>query len=241
MLINEYLSVGEAWAVTAVILGTVFLVLIASGVFVGWTARSMPEDEDRRGIVLVPLLLIFWAASALATSLTVSLAFVWFLPFVLIPVFVGTALSFWRPLVAILRHTPTQWMIGLQTYRVVGMIFLFPMYTSGVLSAGFAFPAAIGDLITGLAAPYVAWRVARDAEGAGALFVAWTIFGIADLIIAPVSAALWGFGADDRDLSFAITAIPLFLGPPFGILIHVLTWRSYMLRRRARATERAPG
>ncbi|MEO0957144.1 MAG: hypothetical protein AAFY66_01545 [Pseudomonadota bacterium] len=244
MLINEYLSPVEAWIVTATVLGATFLVLTASGVFVGWAARALPEGADRRGILIVPTLLVLWATVAITMSAMGPLKFEWFLPFALFPILAGAALSFTGPVASLLRQTPTQWMIGLQTYRAAGAIFLFPMYTSGALTAGFAYPAAIGDVITGLAAPYVAWRLARDPVGARGIFLAWTLFGIADLIVAPLSAQLWGFAAEGREMTFAITAIPLFLGPPFGILIHILTWRSYSLRHPApgpQATQPAQG
>jgi len=91
----------------------------------------------------------------------------------------------------------------------------------------------VGDVITGLAAPFVAWAVMRDAQRQRWAFYGWTLFGIADLIVAPLSAALFGFSARDENLTFAITAIPLFLGPPFGIVIHIMTWRSFALRRTA--------
>ncbi|MEM6492459.1 MAG: hypothetical protein AAF684_11245 [Pseudomonadota bacterium] len=156
----------------------------------------------------------------------------WFLPFALIPITLGLAASFTRVGAAILERIPTHWMVALQTYRAVGAIFLVPYMTQGVLTPGFAWPAGVGDVLTGLAAPLIAWGVLKDPERWRFAFYAWTVFGVLDLIVAPASAVMFGFGAEDRQLSFAVTAIPLFLGPPFGIVIHLWTWRSFELRRR---------
>jgi hypothetical protein len=233
MLINQYLSTPQAWWVTFLIVGTVLLVVSASSMFVGWAVRDAGPSSKRHALLLFPAIFTLWGGGALATSLTIILEFTWFLPFSLIPIFVGTAMSYLPVVAKVLAHTPVHWMIVLQTYRIVGGLFLYPFMTYGILTPGFAWPAGVGDVLTGLAAPFVAWAVFNNTTQSRALFYGWTIFGIADLIVAPLSAAIWGFGVGGRDMSFAVTAIPLFLGPPFGILIHIMTWRAYELQRRA--------
>src|SRR5262249_34132822 len=51
---------------------------------------------------------------------------------------------------------PATWLIWAQTYRVAGLIFIFPYMYYGIVPAGFAIPAAIGDAATGALAPFVA-------------------------------------------------------------------------------------
>ena len=52
---------------------------------------------------------------------------------------------------------PQQWLVGIQFYRVLGVIFLI-LYAMGKLPAAFAIPAGVGDVLVGLAAPSVALR-----------------------------------------------------------------------------------
>ncbi|MEM7524861.1 MAG: hypothetical protein AAF360_14120 [Pseudomonadota bacterium] len=233
MTINPYIDPNWAWFANFAILFCVFLVIIFSGVFIGHAYRQIRLSDRYWAIVFAPLALALWAGAAIATSLSIKLQIYWFLPFALAPILLGTAASFSRVGARLLAETPTHWMIALQSYRVLGALFLFPYMAQGVLTPGFAWPAGVGDVITGVAAPFVALCVLRDPQRWRGLFYAWTFFGIADLIVAPLSAVIFGFGAEGRQLTFAVTAIPLFLGPPFGILIHILTWRSFELRRKA--------
>ncbi|KIT16968.1 hypothetical protein [Jannaschia aquimarina] len=229
MTINEFLTTGQAWWVTFLILGCVILVVSATSAFVGWAVR---DGADRRALILFPAIFVLWGGGALATSLTLVLEFTWFLPFALFPIILGSAMSFLPVVAGVLARVPVHWMIGLQTYRVLGGLFLYPYMAEGILTPGFSWPAGVGDVLTGLAAPFVAIAVLRDPEGARRIFYAWTAFGILDLIVAPLSAAIWSFGVGGQDMTFAVTAIPLFLGPPFGILIHIMTWRAFELQRR---------
>jgi hypothetical protein len=118
---------------------------------------------------------------------------------------------------------PAHWLVWAQTYRVLGLMFLFPFLYYGVLPAGFALPAALGDLATGLAAPWVASSIMRRRPGALLLGTAWNVFGILDLIVAPASAVM--SHAPVRDL-YPLLLVPLFVGPPLGILIHIFSLRN---------------
>jgi hypothetical protein len=109
-------------------------------------------------------------------------------------------------------------------------MFLYPLLALGVLPAGFAIPAGIGDFLTGALAPFVAGAVARKRPGALALATAWNIFGITDLVVAPTAAVL--SHAPILNM-YPLAIIPLFLGPPLGILIHIASLRNlaYASRR----------
>lgn len=124
------------------------------------------------------------------------------------------------------RVMPPEWLIWAQTYRIAGWMFLYPFLYYGVIPAGFAVPAALGDFLTGAFAPLVALGVSRRRQFGWA--IAWNIFGLLDLIAAPLAALL--SGAKIIDL-YPLVLVPLFIGPPLGILTHV-----YSLRNLAVAT-----
>jgi len=124
--------------------------------------------------------------------------------------------------------TPPEWLIAVQTYRVGGAIFL-PFLAAGALPARFALPAGIGDMLTGIAAPVVALLVARKRPGAYAWAVAWNLFGILDLVAAPISSVLSHATNVGR---FPLVLVPLFLGPPLGILTHIYSLRNLAVNSR---------
>ena len=136
----------------------------------------------------------------------------------------GIAVLFWSRTMRMLNTAmPPAWLIGVQTYRVAGLIFLWPFLAHGALPAGFALPAGIGDALTGLLAPLVAWAVARNRPGARALAVGWNLFGMLDLMVAPAAAVL----AQSTNVArFPLVIIPLFVGPPLGILTHIYSLRN---------------
>ena len=76
-------------------------------------------------------------------------------------------------------------------------------------------------------------------EGAEAALIGWSIIGIGDLILAPASARM--FGAGEALIGFPLNLIPLFLGPPFGILLHLWTLRAFYLKRSAAGLAGAVG
>jgi hypothetical protein len=116
-----------------------------------------------------------------------------------------------------------EWLIWMQTYRMAGLMFLFPFLYFGLVPATFAIPAAVGDFLTGLAAPFVGSAVARRRPGALAWATAWNLFGIVDLIVAPTAAIV--SGAQVIGL-YPLALVPLFVGPPLGILTHIYSLRN---------------
>src|SRR5262249_25362702 len=113
---------------------------------------------------------------------------------------------------------PPEWLIRVQVYRIAGFIFLYPLLYYGAVPAGFAVPAAVGDILTGILAPFIASAVRNRGTHAFAWAIAWNVFGIADLIVAPVAAIL--SHAQVLGL-YPVSLVPLFIGPPMGILTHI--------------------
>lgn len=75
------------------------------------------------------------------------------------------------------------WAIATQTYRIVGVGFLF-LYAQGRLPAIFAFPSGFGDIIVGTLAPFVAAVYFYKKVYARKLAIWWNKIGILDLVIA---------------------------------------------------------
>lgn len=78
----------------------------------------------------------------------------------------------------------------LQHWRVIGFAFL-PIYSFGLLPGLFAWPAGLGDLAIGLAAPFVVLRMDRNPQFQGtAGFLRFHLLGLLDFAVAVAAAAL---------------------------------------------------
>ena len=131
---------------------------------------------------------------------------------------------------AINAATPNPWLIAVQAYRVAGIMFIFPFLTYGIVPAGFAWPAGVGDTLTGIFAPIVALMVTRNRPHAFKWAVAWNLFGTLDLIVAPATALFF----QARVLGiYPLALVPLFLGPPLGILTHIYSLRNLAVAKRS--------
>jgi hypothetical protein len=109
------------------------------------------------------------------------------------------------------------------SFRVAGVFFLLYL-AFGHLPALFALPAGLGDIAAGIAAPLVAYRLAR---GAGRRAALWhNAFGMTDLVVALTLGALTGF----QLLNITPSAAPLFelplalivtAGVPLLLVLHI--------------------
>ena len=77
------------------------------------------------------------------------------------------------------RMVAPWWSSGRRACAVVEaqllVLFLFPFLAYGVLPAGFAVPAAVGDMITGALALQLGWALARGRSQATKSAVAWNL------------------------------------------------------------------
>ncbi|TWP50339.1 hypothetical protein FKR81_21845 [Lentzea tibetensis] len=108
-------------------------------------------------------------------------------------------------------------LINLQGWRIGGFVFV-AFWAQGLLPAGFALPAGIGDVVIAALAPFVAVR----RKG----FVVWTAFGILDLVTA-VSLGVWhSFTEPSMEVMgrLPLSLIPAF-GVPFLLVVHLLSLR----------------
>ena len=116
-----------------------------------------------------------------------------------------------------------------QAWRFGGFAFL-ALYTYGVLPGYFAWPAGLGDMAIGAAAPWMLVGLAREPGfAASRKFVTWNVLGILDLIVAVTVGAVVPLlfpnmlGAIPTG---AMTHLPLVLIPGFFvpgyIILHVI-------------------
>ena len=120
---------------------------------------------------------------------------------------------------------------GVQLYRVIGATFLV-LLAQGQLPAHFALPAGWGDVAVGLAAPLVAFALARRVAGSRVLAAGWNVVGVLDLIVAtgmatgylvPLLAPHLGAHVP---VAAAMGVFPMVLVPtfavPVSVMLHVL-------------------
>jgi hypothetical protein len=131
----------------------------------------------------------------------------------------------------IIAAVPQHWLIGIQTFRILGAALLV-RYFAGQLPGLFALPAGIGDVATGLFAPFVAYAWYSGKPYARGAAIAWNVFGMADLINAVALGALTGGGGGGN--IFPIVLIPAY-GVPRAFLMH-----SYSLIGLLRRTSQQP-
>jgi hypothetical protein len=121
-----------------------------------------------------------------------------------------------------------RWLIGLQLFRVIGMLFVLE-WARGNLTPVFAHPAGWGDLLAAMTALIVLLRYERKEIPAGAVRTI-AVVGIADA----VSAFFFGFFSSDtpvqlfshdfpnRVIEYPTGLIPMFL-ICFAVCMHVLS------------------
>ena len=144
-----------------------------------------------------------------------------------IPILIGSWLL-WRSSAVsrIIDVVPQPWIVAVQLYRALGVIFLI-LYANGRMPGLFAWPAGVGDIIVGLAAPIVALAYARDPLRNAGLVRAWNAFGILDLVVAVTTgfitspSVLFAYDPPNELISvFPLVLIPVFL-VPLSILLHL--------------------
>jgi hypothetical protein len=139
----------------------------------------------------------------------------------LIPIVAGVVLFLrWPMLKRIVESVPQRWIVGVQVYRALGLIFLI-LYAGGRLPGAFALPAGAGDVAVGLLAP-----LAARSRG---WLRAWNLLGLADLVVAVTTGFLTSpspvqmLALDNPNnliSAFPLVMIPVFL-VPLSVLLHL--------------------
>lgn len=191
------------------------------------------KNEQTKSFWSVSALLMAWFAFATWTSFAG-----WYggpgrrLPTIqyglFIPIVVAVLLFFaWPRLRRTLAIIPNEWLIGVQFYRILGLIFVV-LYASARLPGLFALPAGVGDVSVGLLAPFAAAAYLRSSSTGTNRARRWNYLGIADLVVAVTFGFLTSpsplqMAAFDRPSTligmFPLVLIPVYL-VPLSILLH---------------------
>ncbi|MEM6427742.1 MAG: hypothetical protein AAF708_00780, partial [Deinococcota bacterium] len=126
------------------------------------------------------------------------------------------------------RGLNQRWLIGLQLFRAIGMVFVLE-WSRGNLPAIFALPAGWGDLATALVALAVLLIYRRRAIPKPAIYAVAAV-GILDAISAfffgffssPTTLQLFAFDRPNQVASYPTGLIPYFL-ITFAVLFHILS------------------
>jgi hypothetical protein len=116
----------------------------------------------------------------------------------------------------------TSLLIAAQTWRIVGIAFLWGM-TQGLLDPAFAIPAGVGDILIGVTAIPFAIFLLKGYSWSKYAVVVWSVLGIADLVMA---ISLGQLTSPDFGTSI-MTTFPWILIPtvavPTTLALHVIT------------------
>ena len=228
------LSFNQIFLSSLFVIGLGAFIFLSCGAFIGHAVAQQRSDSTGSLRGVLPWLLFgviaIWFGAAIATSTTGLISLSLVLQFTLFPIILGFPLSFTPQITNIIKKIPAHWLVRLQIYRVAGAIFIYPFMVEGVITREFALGAGIGDILTGLLAIPVALLIMQDGKRWRWVLYAWTAFGILDLLLAMAIAGTFGFAVQGEAPNFPITAVPLFYGPPFSILLHLITLRSFNLR-----------
>ena len=147
----------------------------------------------------------------------------------MLPILIGSLLIWRSETVArVIDAVPQQWLIGVQLYRALGVIFLI-LYATGKLPGLFAWPAGVGDIAIGLLAPVVGLAYARAPRDTAGFVRAWNVFGILDLVVAVTTGFMTAPSLiqpiEVQPSSELMTVLPMVLIPvylvPLSILLHI--------------------
>jgi hypothetical protein len=190
----------------------------------------------RRSMLLLGVLLFGWLAVAVFLACLGTFRSAIGQPFpsiglaILGPIVLGSLFMRKSETVQEINETvPQSRLIGFQAYRIVGVVFLI-LLAGGLLPAIFALPAGYGDLLVGLSAIALAYRLAyRSQTNSGRLIALWNWCGIFDLVIAvgtgfltaPTRFQIFSHEAPNFLIgTFPLVMIPIYL-VPISILLHL--------------------
>ncbi|MBI4043866.1 MAG: hypothetical protein HY393_03600 [Candidatus Diapherotrites archaeon] len=133
----------------------------------------------------------------------------------------------------IIDRIPGQWIIFLQTYRIIGIVFLL-LLAQNLLPALFAIPTGFGDVLIGITAPIVGFFYIKKKPWSRMLARIWNYIGILDLGVAIGLGILLVLPPPFSLISTSptteiMTLYPMVLVPvyavPLSILMHLASLR----------------
>lgn len=237
--LTPYIVTGMITVIGALLLG------LRRGLrYIAW-----PEADRAKALWSVSALLIGWFVVASATSIAGYYRPASGPPTIqyrlLLPIVVGVVLFLTWPLLRrIVASVPSAWLVGVQFYRVIGVIFVV-LYAGRHLPGIFALPAGVGDTLVGIFAPFVAASFARAPKESARRVRLWNLLGIADLTIAvtlgfltsPSPLQMFAFDRPSGLIAmFPLALIPVF-AVPLSILLHFASLQKLRQEQRTGSRE----
>ncbi len=210
---------------------------------IGQSVRSLklPETKQKQILTASALILFGWFFFSIAIALfgfyhvsqnilspLVPIAFI-------VPVAIGaTWLQSSKTLQKILKVFPQHWLISLQIFRILGIVFIM-LYLQGLLPAFFAIPSGVGDMLVGGFAPIVAYWYWKKKNNYKQVVKIWNYLGIIDLLIAigvgiilaiqvPIGVSLSTPSTEIMTI-FPLVMIPAY-AVPLAVVLHLFSlWK----------------
>jgi hypothetical protein len=217
---------------------------IALGLWLGLESTGLTPGQRRTTwlAVMIPYTLWFvvaWSA-AINGAFRTGISPLPVLPLaIFLPVIIGLPLLLLSKRVGqVLDAMPATWLVALQLYRLFGS-WALAAGLRGALPGVLAWPAGIGDVLTGLFAVPAATATAQGRRAA----IIWNIFGLADFAVAITMGMITSPGrfqliVPNVPSIGAAGAYPDVLTPAFvvpcGVLLHVLSLRQLYRRVKPR-------
>ena len=151
-----------------------------------------------------------------------------------LPIFFGFAMPLavffaayfgWSAFRAFVLAADLRLLAAIQAWRWAGLGFL-SLYAHGILPGLFAFPAGLGDMAVGFAAPWIVLGLIRHPSFATSRrHVLWNIMGIVDLVVAvSLGTICSGFipGISGAVTTGSMAQLPLVLIPAYFVPIFIM-------------------
>ena len=213
---------------------TAMVIAILYGLNRALADAAWPARDRLRTVLAATVILLGWLALSIALGAAgVYRATSQGIPTlqygILLPILIGGLLIFRSETAKrILAAVPQAWLVGVQIYRALGVVFLV-LYMDGRLPGLFAWPAGVGDIAIGFLAPAVGIAYARAPGRTAAVVRAWNTLGILDLVVAVTTGFLAAPSLfqpfEVQPTSELVTVLPLALVPvflvPLSILLHI--------------------
>lgn len=230
---------APAWYVWGMVVVAVVGFALAVGflLYRGGVAARVESREARTlgwtGLaVMIGLVVVNWALAGSGVYRRSPDSPIPWIAVVLIATIVGMLWVARRPVVASALDSPGG-LVRLtlpHTLRIFGGVFLVAK-AAGDLPSVFALPAGIGDMAVGVAAPFVAWQLARGRGSRGAVW--FNLLGALDLVMALTLGFLTAPGLfqiiEASPTTEAVSLLPLALIPsvavPTALTLHILSMR----------------
>ena len=223
--------------------------LIVLGTWLGLERTDLTPGQRRATWLAIMVPFTLWAAVAWSAAIN-GVFRTDYSQLPLLPAAIFTPVVIGAPMLLLSKRVgqlldamPTNWLVALQLYRVVGSQWL-AYWLLGRLLGLWALPAGTGDVLTGLFAVPAAMALASGTADGRKAAILWNMFGLADFVVAITLGMIITPGPFQLIIpqgpNVGLDGYPNVLTPAFvvpsSILLHVLSLRQ--LRRRSRSGAR---